>query len=135
MKIGRQPYGDDGAACRVLREAPGPGGLTFAEELGGTLSRRRRAGRRRPVAQSCIPFIAVDPAAFGGAEGFTEGVEATLSTLKGLPVADGVYYPGERSAAVAVERAARGIPVAPRLWRELMEHAEKLGVTPPTPVA
>ncbi|WP_328353518.1 Ldh family oxidoreductase [Streptomyces sp. NBC_00445] len=83
-------------------------------------------------------LIAVDPAAFGGAEGFTEGVDATLSTLKGLPVADGadgVYYPGERSAAVAVERAARGIPVAPKVWRELTENAEKFGVTSPTPVA
>ncbi|WP_411147535.1 Ldh family oxidoreductase [Streptomyces sp. A30] len=83
-------------------------------------------------------LIAVDPAAFGGAEGFTEGVEATLSALKGLPVADGadgVHYPGERSAAVAVERAGQGIPVAPKVWRELTENAEKFGITPPTPVA
>ncbi|MEV2213261.1 Ldh family oxidoreductase [Streptomyces sp. NPDC050997] len=83
-------------------------------------------------------LIAVDPAAFGGAEGFTAAVDATLSTLKGLPVADGadgVYYPGERSAAVAVERAERGIPVAPKVWRELTENAEKFGLVPPTPTS
>ncbi|MGW0816652.1 Ldh family oxidoreductase [Streptomyces viridiviolaceus] len=82
-------------------------------------------------------LIAVDPAAFGGsAEDFTEAVDATLGTLKGLPVADGadgVYYPGERSAAVARERGEKGIPVAPKVWRELTERAAELGVTPPGP--
>ncbi|WP_405910570.1 Ldh family oxidoreductase [Streptomyces sp. NBC_00828] len=79
-------------------------------------------------------LIAIDPAAFGDAEGFTAAVDATLSTLKALPAADdaaGVFYPGERSAAVAVERGEKGVPVAPKVWRELLESAEKLGVTPP----
>ncbi|MFB7651023.1 MULTISPECIES: Ldh family oxidoreductase [unclassified Streptomyces] len=80
-------------------------------------------------------LIAVDPAAFGGsAADFTKAVDDTLGTLKGLPVADGadgVYYPGERSAAVAVERGARGVPVAPKVWRELTRRAAALGVTPP----
>jgi ureidoglycolate dehydrogenase (NAD+) len=79
-------------------------------------------------------LIAIDPAAFGDADAFTASVDATLSTLKGLPAADdaaGVFYPGERSAAVAVERAEKGVPVAPKVWRELTESAGKLGVTPP----
>ncbi|MER6960268.1 Ldh family oxidoreductase [Streptomyces sp. NPDC000618] len=79
-------------------------------------------------------LIAVDPAAFGGADAFAEAVDATLDTLKGLPVADdaeGVFYPGERSAAVAVGRGEKGIPVAPKVWRDLAERAEKLGVALP----
>lgn len=79
-------------------------------------------------------LIAVDPAAFGGADTFTADVDATLDALKGLPVADGadaVYYPGERSASVATERGKRGIPVARKVWRDLTEHAEKLGVAAP----
>ncbi|MFD7709662.1 Ldh family oxidoreductase [Streptomyces sp. NPDC059785] len=79
-------------------------------------------------------LIALDPAAFGGAERFAADVDATLGTLKGLPVADGadgVFYPGERSAAVAAGRGAAGIPVAPKVWRELLDRAEQLGVTPP----
>ncbi|MHA5052563.1 Ldh family oxidoreductase [Streptomyces sp. SD15] len=79
-------------------------------------------------------IIAIDPAAFGDAAGFTAAVDATLNTLKGLQPADGaagVFYPGERSASVAVERAAKGVPVAPKVWRELTESAAKLGVTPP----
>ncbi|MGW2292110.1 Ldh family oxidoreductase [Streptomyces phaeochromogenes] len=79
-------------------------------------------------------LIAVDPSAFGDAAAFTADVDTTLVTLKGLPVADGVdgvYYPGERSAAVAAERGERGIPVAPKVWRGLTEQAEKLGVALP----
>ncbi|NNN30288.1 Ldh family oxidoreductase [Streptomyces sp. S3(2020)] len=79
-------------------------------------------------------LIAIDPAAFGDPDAFTAAVDTTLGTLKGLPAADGaegVFYPGERSASVAVRRGEQGVPVAPKVWRELTENAEKLGVTPP----
>ncbi|OWA00797.1 lactate dehydrogenase [Streptomyces sp. CS113] len=83
-------------------------------------------------------LIALDPAAFGGgAAEFTAAVDDTLGTLKGLPVAagtDGVYYPGERSAAVAVERGTHGVPVAPKVWRELTQQAAKHGIAPPLPL-
>ncbi|MFE6282245.1 Ldh family oxidoreductase [Streptomyces sp. NPDC057877] len=79
-------------------------------------------------------LIALDPAAFGGAQAFAAAVDSTLTTLKGLPTADeaaGVYYPGERSAAVAQGRAARGVPVAPKVWGELTSRARRLGVALP----
>ncbi|WP_260859513.1 hypothetical protein [Streptomyces cupreus] len=38
---------------------------------------------------------------------------------------------GDPDAAVADERAAQGIPVTPRVWRELTEAAEKFGLNPP----
>lgn len=83
-------------------------------------------------------LIALDPAAFGGgAAEFTAAVDDTLGTLKGLPAADGadgVYYPGERSAAVAVERGANGVPVAPKVWQELTRQAAKHGIAPPLPL-
>nr|WP_306332124.1 Ldh family oxidoreductase [Streptomyces sp. KL109B] len=79
-------------------------------------------------------LIAVDPAAFGGAtDGFLADVDATLSTLKGLPAADGAHYPGERGAATARERAEHGIPLAPKVWQRLTEAAGERGVAlPPT---
>ncbi|MEV7888630.1 Ldh family oxidoreductase [Streptomyces sp. NPDC002817] len=80
-------------------------------------------------------LIAIDPAAFGDPDAFTAAVDTTLGTLKGLPAADGaegVFYPGERSASVAARRGEQGVPVAPKVWRELTESAEKSGVTPPT---
>ncbi|MEU6252630.1 Ldh family oxidoreductase [Streptomyces sp. NPDC047043] len=79
-------------------------------------------------------LIAVDPAAFGSTDAFTADVDTTLSTLKGLPVAegaDGVYYPGERSATVAAERGQQGVPVAPKVRRELAENAVKFGIALP----
>ncbi|CAM5247854.1 Ureidoglycolate dehydrogenase (NAD(+)) [Streptomyces tendae] len=83
-------------------------------------------------------LIALDPAAFGGgAADFTAAVDDTLGTLKDLPSADGadgVYYPGERSAAMAVERGANGVPMAPKTWQELTHQAAEHGITPPRPL-
>jgi transcriptional regulator with XRE-family HTH domain len=76
----------------------------------------------------------LDPAAFGDPHAFTAAVDATLTTLKHLPAADGapgVFYPGERSAELAATRTDKGIPVAPKVWRELTESAAKFGITPP----
>ncbi|MFG1664024.1 Ldh family oxidoreductase [Streptomyces sp. Y7] len=79
-------------------------------------------------------LIALDPAAFGDPDAFVAAVDTTLSTVKTLPPADdavGVHYPGERSAAVAEERTDRGVPVTPKVWRELTQHAGALGVPLP----
>lgn len=62
------------------------------------------AGDRRHRQNALL--IALDPAAFGDPEAFVGAVDDTLGTLKGLPAADGadgVFYAGERSAAVAEE--------------------------------
>ncbi|MEU9136563.1 Ldh family oxidoreductase [Streptomyces sp. NPDC048404] len=79
-------------------------------------------------------IVAIDPAAFGDADEFTAAVDATLATLKALTPADGargVFYPGERSAAVAARRTGEGVPVAAKVWRELTESAAGFGVTVP----
>ena len=81
-------------------------------------------------------LIALDPAAFGDPDAFAAAVDTTLGTLKQLPVADGaagVFYPGERSAALAEGRVGEGVPVAPKVWRELTEAAERSGVTADRP--
>jgi ureidoglycolate dehydrogenase (NAD+) len=81
-------------------------------------------------------LIALDPAAFGG-DGFEAAAGTTLDTLKGLPRADEeqeVVYPGERGAATAQTRAAQGVPIAAKVWKELQASAERLGVKPPQPV-
>ncbi|GAA3442673.1 Ldh family oxidoreductase [Planomonospora venezuelensis] len=82
-------------------------------------------------------IIAIDPAAFGAGDEFAAAVGTTVETLKGLPRADGVdeiFYPGERSAGTAVARAADGIPVGPKVWKELVAAADGLGVKVPGPV-
>jgi LDH2 family malate/lactate/ureidoglycolate dehydrogenase len=80
-------------------------------------------------------LIALDPAAFGSGDAFGGLVDATLDTLTALSRADeatAVSYPGQRSAGVAHNRAAEGIPVQAKLWEELRLAAEKLGVPVPT---
>lgn len=82
-------------------------------------------------------IIALDPAHFGG-DGFAAAAAATLDTVKGLPRADEdteIVYPGERSAATAETRAAKGVPVSAKVWGELRAAADELGVAPPEPVA
>ncbi|WP_394326776.1 Ldh family oxidoreductase, partial [Thermobifida halotolerans] len=79
-------------------------------------------------------IIALDPAAFGDADGYAETVAQTLDALKGLPRADEateISYPGERSAATAAERSREGIPVAGKVWKELAAAAERTGVRLP----
>ncbi|MFD9462260.1 Ldh family oxidoreductase [Streptomyces sp. NPDC060027] len=79
-------------------------------------------------------LIAIDPAAFGDPAAFTAAVDVTLATLKALTPADGaqgVFYPGERSASVAERRAGEGVPVAAKVWRELTESASRFGISPP----
>ncbi|WP_410050096.1 Ldh family oxidoreductase [Actinomadura sp. CNU-125] len=82
-------------------------------------------------------IIALDPAHFGG-DGFAAAAAATLGTVKDLPRADAgteILYPGERGAATAETRAAKGIPVSAKVWGELRTAADRLGVAPPEPVA
>ncbi|MFF4120035.1 Ldh family oxidoreductase [Streptomyces sp. NPDC001714] len=113
-------------------------GMSLAFELltsvlvGAPIFASFHAGDRKHRQNALL--IAVDPAAFGDPEAFTANVDDTLGTLKGLPVAAGavgVFYPGERSAAVAEERGAKGVPVAAKVWRELTGHADRLGVAAP----
>ncbi len=78
--------------------------------------------------------IALDPAAFGDADAFPEAVGRTLDTLKGLPAAEPgteIAYPGERSAATAVTRTGNGVPVAGKVWKEIVVVAERLSVPVP----
>jgi LDH2 family malate/lactate/ureidoglycolate dehydrogenase len=78
-------------------------------------------------------LLALDPNAFGG-DGFTAAAADTVEALKGLPRADEgteIHYPGERSASIAVDRAAKGVPVDAKVWSELETAAGKLGVAVP----
>ncbi|MFV2194972.1 Ldh family oxidoreductase [Nocardiopsis sp. LOL_012] len=78
--------------------------------------------------------IAFDPAAFGDADAYAEDVALALDTLKGLPRADEgteIRYPGENSAAVAVDRSGNGVPVAAKVWKQITAAAEKLDVQVP----
>ncbi|NGO08929.1 enolase [Streptomyces sp. HC44] len=127
VKVGRQPYTDDVAACRALREALGPDielyidgnrgwtasdsaralremadlGLTFAEEL---CPADDVLGRRWLVARSPVPFIADESATRTG--------EVTRELL------------GGSATAISIKTARTGFTASQRVLHE----CEGLGV-------
>ncbi|MDX6744170.1 Ldh family oxidoreductase [Actinocorallia sp. A-T 12471] len=113
-------------------------GMSLAFELitsvlvGAPIVSKFHGGDRKHRQNALI--IALDPAAFGDPAAYPDAVADTLAVLKSLPRADEsteIFYPGERSTAVAAHRAATGIPVGPKIWTELTTAAASLGVEPP----
>jgi LDH2 family malate/lactate/ureidoglycolate dehydrogenase len=89
-------------------------------------------------------LLAVDIAAFQPLEEFKAIVDETVDTIKALPPEKGegevggvteVLVPGERGRRSEIERNANGIPLGPKVWRELTEVAESLGLVIPPPLA
>lgn len=82
-------------------------------------------------------ILAVDVSAFLPLDEFTATVDETVDAIKSLPPADEtreVLVPGERGRRSEAERAASGIPLGPKVWRELSEIAAGLGVAVPAPI-
>lgn len=78
--------------------------------------------------------IALDLAAFGEVADYTAQVDELAAAVAAQPRAPGVealLLPGERGDGEAAQRQAEGIPVPPGVWKQLVEAAEGLGVTPP----
>jgi ureidoglycolate dehydrogenase (NAD+) len=59
-----------------------------------------------------------------------------VEAIKSLPPADGtakLLVPGEGGRRTGADRAATGIPVGPKVWRDLTEVAATLDVPVPAP--
>ncbi len=82
-------------------------------------------------------ILAVDVSAFLPLADFTAAVDATVDAIKSLPPAGGVaevLIPGERGRRCEAERRAAGVPLGPKVWRELTAIAESVGVPVPAPI-
>ena len=83
-------------------------------------------------------LLAIDIAAFLPLDEFTGTIDDTVDAIKSLPPAEGtreILVPGERGRRTAAERAAAGIPLGPKVWRELTEVATALEVPVPAPLS
>jgi LDH2 family malate/lactate/ureidoglycolate dehydrogenase len=83
-------------------------------------------------------LLAIDVSAFLPVDEFKASVDATVDAIKSLPPADPdreILVPGERGRRSQETRAASGIPLGPKVWTELTETAESLGVPVPDPIA
>jgi LDH2 family malate/lactate/ureidoglycolate dehydrogenase len=91
-----------------------------------------KAGRRHR--QNAF-ILAVDVSAFLPLEEFTATVDDTVDAIKSLPPAEGVHevlVPGERGRRCEIDRRSSGVPLGPKVWRELTGLAGGLGVAVPS---
>jgi LDH2 family malate/lactate/ureidoglycolate dehydrogenase len=82
-------------------------------------------------------LLAIDVAAFLPLDEFTAAIDDTVDAIKSLPPAAGtteILVPGERGRRTARDRAAAGIPLGPKVWKELTGIAASLGVAVPDPL-
>ena len=81
-------------------------------------------------------ILAIDVSAFLPLDEFTATVDETVDAIKSLPLAEGcdeVLAPGERGHRCELGRRQAGIPLGPKIWRELTGLADGLGVAVPAP--
>lgn len=89
--------------------------------------------RHKPLGQDNIGhfFMALDPAKFGGADGFSDAVQEVIDSLHATDPIDSeqpVMLPGEIEQRVKHERESAGIPIADPLVNQILQLADSLGV-------
>jgi ureidoglycolate dehydrogenase (NAD+) len=78
--------------------------------------------------------IALNVANFRPLADYRRDVGLLIEVIKGLPRREGfdeLLLPGERGGRESELRRSNGIPLAPKLWRELNDIAKAVGVAPP----
>ncbi len=80
----------------------------------------------------------IDPAAFGGNDAFrreTGWLATTCRNTPPVPGVDAVRLPGQRGLGCKRRALVEGVVLYPGILEGLRSYAEKLGVTPPQPLA
>src|SRR5262249_58851978 len=89
-------------------------------------------GPNLPLSNAIL--IVVNIANFRPLADYRRDVGLLVDVVKGLPRPEGfdeLILPGERGGREAELRRRHGIPLPPKLWRELADIARSLGVAPP----
>jgi ureidoglycolate dehydrogenase (NAD+) len=89
-------------------------------------------GPNLPLSNAMV--IVFNVANFRPLADYRRDVGLLIEVVKGLPRREGfdeLLLPGERGGREAELRRRSGIPLAPKLWRELNDIAQSLGVAPP----
>lgn len=125
LPVGGVGYGHKGYGLALMIEA-------LTQGLGGY-------GRANGDASwGASVFVQVfDPDAFGGLEGFTRQTGWIAEACRATPpVPDGepVRLPGERALSRKRRALASGLALHPGIMEGLAAHAERLGISPPTPL-
>ena len=127
-QIGLPIGGPKGAGLALMFEC-----LTSVMAATPLLTNMLGPGKKNYHQQSQM-VIAIDISKFRDVDAYTADVDLLDEVIKALPQLDPaqpIRIPGERSEQEAKERAENGIPLSPRLRKELVEAAARSGVTPP----
>ena len=126
LPVGGTDHGHKGYGLALLVEA-------LTQGLGGF----GRAGA--PTGWGASVFVqAIDPAAFGGLDAFrreTSWTAAACHDNPPVPGVDAVRLPGQRGLERKRRALADGVALYPGVMAALAPHAQRLGVTPPDPLA
>jgi uncharacterized oxidoreductase len=92
--------------------------------------------RETPINQvgNCVFELVIDPNHVGGGQHFATEVTNLVEFIHGCPRADGVngiLLPGDPERKTAAIRQAQGIPIDDGNWKQLLQFAEGLKVSPP----
>ncbi|HTY72649.1 MAG TPA: Ldh family oxidoreductase [Actinomycetes bacterium] len=82
-------------------------------------------------------LLAIDVSAFQPLGDFQAIVGDTVAAIKGLPREDEtreILVPGERGDRSEEQRRASGVPLGPKVWKELTDAATSLGIDVPDPI-
>ncbi len=91
-------------------------------------------GNKADVPLQNAMVIVFNVANFRSLADYRHDVGLLKQVVKGLPRREGfdeLLLPGERGGREAELRKRNGIPVAAKLWRELQDIAQAVGVPPP----
>jgi len=125
LPLGGTEYGHKGYGLALMIEA-------LTQGLGGY----GRADGKTDWGASV--FVQVfDPDAFGGFAGFTrqtEWIAEACRTTPPIPGGDPVRLPGQRALSRKADALKNGLALHPGIMGGLRPHAERLGVTPPSPL-
>ena len=131
----------DPAQAEVLLPVGGPKGAGLAlmvecvtSLLAGAPILSRMLGEDKKGHGQNATIILIDIARLRPREAFDADLDMLAEVVKRLPRAEGVdeiRLPGERGAKLARRRRREGIPVAPKIWAELVELANKYEVAVP----
>lgn len=103
--------------------------LAGAMTGGGTFSLARRDGVS--IINNMLTII-IDPQMFGDIADFHKEIDDYTDWVKASPPRPGVdevMVPGDPERKARRERLANGVPVDPQTWTDILEAAEKLGLS------
>jgi uncharacterized oxidoreductase len=128
-------YADPRGSLLPFGKHKGYGLAVMAELLAGGLSGGGTIQPENPrlhgVINNMTSFL-VDPGRLAGSDWLAREVDGFVRYVKASPPADPalpVLVPGDPERAAAAERRQDGIPVDDATWEEILEAAEKVGLT------